>query len=33
MTDILEENEIIIIERTDLGGERIPIKYRNYIHP
>jgi hypothetical protein len=32
MTDILEENEIIIIERTDLDGERIPIKYRNYIN-
>ena len=29
---MLKENDIIIIKRTDLGKERIPIKYRHYIN-
>lgn len=31
MEHILRVNDIVIIERTDLGAERIPLKYRHYI--
>ena len=31
MEYIMRINDIVIIERTDLGGERIPLKFRNYI--
>jgi hypothetical protein len=27
----MKVNDIVIIERTDLGGERIPFNYRHYI--
>jgi hypothetical protein len=32
MANILKVNDIVIIERTDLGAERIPINYRHYIN-
>ena len=31
MANILKVNDIVIIERIDLGGERIPFNYRHYI--
>ena len=31
MEYIMRVNDIVIIERTDLGGERIPLKFRHYI--
>jgi len=27
----MKVNDIVIIERTDLGADRIPVKYRHYI--
>jgi len=32
MADIFKYNDIIIVERKDLGAERIPVKYRFYIN-
>ena len=32
MANILKVNDIVIIERTDLGAERIPLNYRRYIN-
>jgi hypothetical protein len=32
MEYILRVNDIVFIERTDLGAERIPLKYRHYIN-
>ena len=31
-TNILKVNDIVIIERVDLGGRRIPFHYRHYIN-
>jgi len=32
MEHIFKYNDIIIVERKDLGAERIPVKYRLYIN-
>jgi hypothetical protein len=32
MANILKVNDIVIIERKDLGAERIPLNYRHYIN-
>ena len=31
-TNTLKVNDIVIIERVDLGGQRIPFHYRHYIN-
>ena len=32
MANMLQLNDIVIIERRDLGAERIPLNYRHYIN-
>lgn len=32
MENTLNVNDVVIIERNDLGAERIPLKYRHYIN-
>ena len=32
MENTLKVNDIVILERTDLGAERIPLNYRHYIN-
>lgn len=32
MSNVLKANDVVIIERKDLGAERIPLNYRHYIN-